>query len=326
VDWILLATSLALVTAGAEALVRGASFLALRMGVSPLFVGLTIVGFGTSSPELGASLAATLRGAPDVSVGNVVGSNVFNIAVILGITAVIRPVRIALGEIRRDLVVAIAAAAVPWSALATGGAIGRSAGAALLAVLAAYVVVAYRAGRRATAAERELARREVDSTLGTGARAGAGARTGLHVALVAGGLALLVWGSGVFVDSALRLGRANGVSELVLGLTVVAAGTSMPELLTSLVATLRGSSDLAVGNIVGSNIFNIFGILGACALAAPQTVDPWVFSVDAPVMMAATLSLVPILRRDGCITRAEGAALLAGYAAYLAALISRGEG
>jgi cation:H+ antiporter len=324
VDWILLATSLALVTAGAEALVRGASFLALRTGVSPLFVGLTIVGFGTSSPELGASLAATLRGAPDVSVGNVVGSNVFNIAVILGITAVIRPVRIALGEIRRDLLVAIAAAAVPWTALATGGAIGKSSGAVLLAGLVSYVAFAYRAGRHATAAERELALREVDSTLGTGAPATNGGRTLVHVALTGGGLALLVWGSGVFVDSALRLGRAHGVPELVLGLTVVAAGTSMPELLTSLVATLRGNPDLAVGNIVGSNIFNIFGILGACALAGPQTVDRWVVAVDAPVMMLATLALVPILRRDGCITRAEGAALLAGYAAYLAALAARG--
>lgn len=323
-DWILLATSLALVTAGAEALVRGASFLALRLGVSPLFVGLTIVGFGTSSPELAASVAATLRGAPDVSVGNVVGSNIFNIAVILGITAVIRPVRIALAEIRRDLVVAIAAALVPWTALATGGVIGRSAGAVLLAVLAAYLLFAYRAGRKATAEERDLARREVDSTLGTDGRPAGGGRTALHVALAAGGLALLVGGSGVFVESALRLGRAHGVSELVLGLTVVAAGTSMPELLTSLVATLRGNPDLAVGNIVGSNIFNIFGILGACAVVGPQAVDGWVLIVDAPVMLAATLALVPILRRDGCITRIEGAVLLAGYAAYLAALMARG--
>jgi cation:H+ antiporter len=317
--------SLGLLTVGAEALVRGASFLALRMGVSPLFVGLTVVGFGTSSPELGASLAATLRGSSDVSVGNVVGSNIFNMAVILGITAVIRPVRIALSEIRRDVLVAIAAAFVPWAALVTGGAIGRATGAVLLAALAVYLVSAYRAGRRASVAQRELARREVDSTLGTGGRPGGRGATALHGALAAGGLGLLVFGSGLFVESALALGRAFGVSELVLGLTVVAAGTSLPELLTSLLATVRGSTDLAVGNVVGSNIFNLFGILGACAVAAPQRVDPWVLTVDAPVMVLATAALIPILRRDGCITRAEGGALLAGYAAYLAVLLVRGQ-
>jgi len=323
-DWLLLALSLLLLTAGAESLVRGASFLALRLGVSPLFVGLTIVGFGTSSPELGASLEATLRGAPEVSVGNVVGSNIFNIAAILGITALVRPIRIGLGAIRRDLVVAFFAAAVPWSALATGGVLTAASGAVLVAALGAYVFSSWRTARAAAAADARLALEEVRSTLGRGAVPSRG-RTLAHAGLTALGLALLVLGSRTFVGSALSLGRAHGVSELVLGLTIVAGGTSLPELLTSLVATVRGNPDLAVGNVVGSNIFNIFGILGTCALVGDQPVSRWVLAVDAPVMMAATLALLPVLRRDGCITRAEGVLLLLGYAVYLVALVARGS-
>jgi cation:H+ antiporter len=323
-EWIQLALSLLAVTAGAEALVRGASFLALRMGISPLFVGLTVVGFGTSSPEMGASVAATLRGAVDVSVGNVVGSNIFNIAVILGMTALIRPIRIRLAEIRTDLAVALAAAAVPWLALAAGGVIPRLLGGSLVAALFAYLVVAYRGARRAAPAEKALARDEVESALGLPGRGPSFASIAGHSGLAVLGLVLLFAGSRAFVDSALVLGRTHGVPELVLGLTVVAAGTSLPELVTSLVATLRGNTDLAVGNIIGSNIFNSFGILGVCALVKPQTVSPWVLTVHAPVMMLATLALLPILRRDGCITRWEGGVLLAGYAAYLGALLLRG--
>ena len=323
-EWLRLVVSLVLVTAGAEALVRGATVLALRAGVSSMFVGLTVVGFGTSSPELGASLAATAKGATDVGVGNVVGSNIFNVAAILGVTALIRPVHVKLALIRRDVAVALVAACVPWAAIPFEGTIGRFGGVVLLACLVAFVVLAYRAARRAGRESEALVRHELETTLGGGLLTREPVRLALHGGLVVLGLILLAAGSRSFVDAALVLGRAHGVSELVLGLTVVAAGTSLPELFTSVVATLRGNTDLAVGNILGSNIFNIFGILGTCAVVAPQHVDDWVMRMDAPVMLAATLALLPLLWRDGRITRVEGALLLAGYGAYLAALLARG--
>lgn len=324
-SWLLLPISLLLVTAGAEALVRGASLLALRLGVSPLVIGLTIVGFGTSSPELAASLVATLRGSTDVSVGNVVGSNIFNVAVIVGVTAVIRPVHIPLRAIRRDLALATAAAFVPWLALAFGGEIPRAAGGALVAVLVGYLIASYRVGRHDGAADAASARVEVLDAVAPRRAARPGGRGVVqNLGLVALGLALLVEGSRLFVISALDVARALGASELVIGLTVVAAGTSLPELVTSLVAAYRRNTEIAVGNIIGSNIFNVFGILGVCALVRPQELPAHVLRMDAPVMLLATLVLVPIIRSGDVISRREGVLLLTGYGLYLASLIARG--
>jgi cation:H+ antiporter len=325
VEWLLLVTSLFIVTLGAEALVRGASTLALRMGVSPLFVGLTIVGFGTSSPELAASLVATARGSNDVSVGNVVGSNIFNIGVIVAIAALIRPITIQLRAVRRDLFVAVAAAAAPWSSLAFGATLPGAMGALYLSILVAYLALAYGAARRASYADGQLIKEALRDNV-TIARAAMPflEKPWVNLAMLIGGLGLLVAGSRVFVGAALNLGRAVGISELVLGLTIVSGGTSLPELVTSIVAAARHKPDIAVGNVIGSNIFNVFGILGVCAIVRTQTMTRHVLTIDLPVMLVATLALVPLIRSRGVITRREGMLLLVGYTVYLVVLGIRG--
>ncbi|MBK8167261.1 MAG: calcium/sodium antiporter [bacterium] len=308
------------ITLGAELLVRGASRLALRAGVSSLFVGLTIVGFGTSSPELGASLTATLRQSSDVALGNVVGSNLFNIGVILGLTALLQPIRVQLSAVRRDLLVAIGAALVPWLALPFGGFIPRPVGFVLVALLVAYIVAAYRQARRTTAAEAQLVEQIMPPELK--AARGAALR---DVLLVVAGLALLVSGSRGFVDAAITIARQVGWSELVIGLTLVSAGTSLPELVTSLVAMRRGNTDIAVGNVIGSNIFNALGIAGVCAAVSPQAVNHALLVRDTPLMLIASLSLLPIMRTGGRISRVEGGALLGIYVAYATYLIVSGS-
>jgi cation:H+ antiporter len=323
-DLLVLVLSLALVSVGAEFLVRGAVAAALRAGVSPLFVGLTVVGFGTSTPELGASLTATLRGSSDVSVGNVVGSNIFNIGVILGFAALLHPIRVHLPAVRRDLAVAIAAAAVPWSAWVLGGAVPRWLGLCLAGSLGVYLVFAFRAGRRAHREGQDLAPAQIESALDLAPKKAARRDSlAVSVLLILAGLGLLVVGSRFFVGSAISIARAIGVSELVIGLTVVSAGTSLPELVTSLVAARRGNPDIAVGNIIGSNIFNALGILGICASVRAQAVSPQVLFLDTPVMLAATLALLPIMRSGGVISRAEGGLLVAGYAIYLGTMFLR---
>lgn len=324
-EWLYLIVSLAVVTLGAEGLVRGASLLALRMGVSPLFIGLTIVGFGTSSPELAASVVATLRGSTGVSVGNVIGSNIFNIGVIVGITALIRPIRAQLGAIRRDLRVAIGAAAIPWLSLLFGGTLPRAGGVIFVLLLLVYLAVAYRSNRSAPADEASLAENELMDTVAVPRTSGRILDLAwVNAVLVVGGLILLIAGSRVFVTSAITLARSAGLSELLIGLTIVSAGTSMPELVTSVVAGARRNPDIAVGNIIGSNIFNIFGILGLSAIIRPQVLDTHVLAIDVPVMMLATLALIPIIRSRGVISRAEGAILLLGYGLYLVVLLLRG--
>jgi cation:H+ antiporter len=325
-DILVLILSLVLVTLGAEALVRGASAVALGAGVSPLFVGLTIVGFGTSSPELAASLTATLKGSSGVSLGNAIGSNLFNIGVILGVTALFYPIRIRLYAIRRDLLVALVVACAPWISIGFGGVLPRWVGWSLVGMLLVYLGWAYRAGRRAGAEDAELATAEVQTTLGIDPVAPERpARVWGNVALVVVGLGLLVVGSHWFVLSAIDIARGWGVSELVIGLTIVSAGTSLPELVTSVVAAWRRNPDIAIGNILGSNIFNILGVLGASAAVAPLTVSPHVLLIDVPLMVVATAALLPIMRTGGVISRREGGVLLGGYGLYLGILILRGS-
>lgn len=324
---LLITVGLLLVTLGAEFLVRGASTLALRAGVSPLFIGLTIVGFGTSAPELGASLVATSQGVSDVSVGNVVGSNLFNIAVILALTALVKPVRVHFAEVRREVRIAIAAAVVPWIAWFAGGYVPRWAGIGLLSLLAAHLVSSYRMARAASAQDRALAADEVRATFDIetpGPVTPLRDRAWVNVSLVVAGLALLVVGSRMFVTSAIAVAQDLGVSELVIGLTIVSMGTSLPELVTSAVAALRGNPDIALGNVLGSNIFNSFGILGTCAVVSPQAVADPVLFMDVPAVLLATLALIPIMRTGGVISRAEGGLLLAGYGVYLTILLQRG--
>ncbi|MCB9898709.1 MAG: calcium/sodium antiporter [Planctomycetes bacterium] len=327
-DVLLIVFGLVLVTLGAELLVRGASALALAAGVSPLFIGLTIVGFGTSSPELSASLTASAQGATDVAVGNVVGSNLFNIAVILGLTALLKPIRVHFPMLRREVLVALGAAAVPWLALLSDGVVSRAAGAALLLFLIGHLAWSYRAARRASARERALAAVELRDTLDLGTSASSSptrrARPWLDALLVLVGLLLLVQGSRTFVTSAISLAHRAGISELVIGLTIVSVGTSLPELVTSVVAAFRGSPDIALGNVLGSNVFNSFGILGTCAVVRPQAVPHAVLVFDTPAVLLATLLVIPIMRSGGVISRVEGGVLLAAYGGYLALLLTRG--
>lgn len=294
----------ALLVAGAAWLVRGASALAAAAGLAPLVVGLTVVAYGTSAPEMAVSVQAALHGSADVAVGNVVGSNIFNVLFILGLSALIVPLSVDGALLRRDVWVMIAASLlVPLFALS--GAIGRAAGVALLAGAVGYTVWLIRSARAEAAPSQAQA---------------AGRPPGLAVsfAVIVGGLAALALGATWLVDASTTMARQWGVSELVIGLTVVAAGTSLPEVATSVVAAMRGERDIAVGNVVGSNIFNVLAVLGATAVAAPDgvAVSPAAMHLDIPVMIAAAVACLPIFFTHLRIDRWEGACFLGAYAAY----------
>ncbi len=302
---------------------RGAVAIARRFGLSSFFIGLTIVGFGTSTPELAATLRAALDGRPELGIGNVVGSNIMNIAVILGLTALIRPIPVKMAQVRQEVWVVIACAFVPLLAWTAGMRLVRWHGVVMLVGLGAFLVQGYRRGReevgQAAAAQALLEAPPVPA---------ATRRLALPLAavLVAAGLATLVWASGLLVGSASTIARGLGVSELAIGLTIVAAGTSAPELVTSLVAAWRGQSDVAVGNVLGSNVFNVLGILGTSALVMPQRVPAQALWLDTPVMIVASVALLPLLSSGARLSRGEGAALLVGYAAYVTVLFARGGG
>lgn len=319
-DLSLILVALLVLTLGAEMLVRGAIAIARRLGVSGFFIGLTIVGFGTSTPELCTSLVAAARGEGDIGVGNVVGSNIFNIAVILGVTALIAPIPLQLHMVRRDVLVIIAVACTPLLALLTGGVLGRWLGAAMVAALLAYLWRGYVTGKRQNQRELEqAAERELEDELAAPSSGWLGRPMGSALLIIAG-LGTLVAGSTLLVNAASSFARGLGVSELVIGLTIVAAGTSAPELVTSLVAALRKQSDISVGNILGSNIFNILGILGLTCAITPQHITPQVFALDIPVMVAVSIACIPIMRSGARISRGEGVLLLAAYSAYMVVL------
>lgn len=311
-----LVVSLVVLTLGAEALVRGAAGVARSLGVSSFFIGLTIVGFGTSTPELATGLVAAWSGNPDINIGNVVGSNIFNIAVILGFTALLCPIPVRLEVVRKETLLVIAVAFVPLLA-AAGGALQRWEGALMVAALVWYVHRGYRQGRKEAKEEAARVERELETELGLRSD---DPRTPLRIAQIVVGLVLLVVGARFLTSSAVDIARALGVSELAIALTIVAAGTSAPELVTSLVAAVRKQSDISVGNILGSNIFNVLGILGVTTVVAPQRVKDQVLYLDTPVMLLASVALLPIMTSQARISRTEGAALLAGYGAYLVLL------
>ncbi len=322
---LLIVLGLVLLTIGGEALVRGASTLASRMGISPFVIGLTVVGFGTSSPELAASVHAVLNGVGDIAVGNVVGSNIFNIAVILGLTAALAPIAIDRAAVRTELVWTGTAAFVPLIALVgiDGRAtIGRISAAVLLATMAVYLVRAFIAGRRAGA---EASMVGGIATLGTGdapKTAGAGALWA-SLAFVIVGLGALVLGSNWLVDGAVEIARSVGLSERVIGLTIVAAGTSLPELVTSVMAAVKKQPELAVGNVLGSNVFNAFAILGITAMVRPQGVGMSTLALDVPMTVLVTGLLAWACLAKARLGRVTGAVLLISYAGYLAVLLTR---
>jgi cation:H+ antiporter len=309
-----LAAGLAILTLGASSLVRGASDLAARFGIAPLVIGLTVVAFGTSAPELAVSLRGVYTDQADIALGNVVGSNIFNVLVILGLSALATPLVVHQKLVQVDVPIMIAISGGLWLA-ALSGAIGRVEGAALLAGMILYTVLAIRSARRESAE----VRREYEGHHARPKRA----RLGVSLLLVAVGIGLLVFGARWLVDGATFIARSLGLSDLVIGLTIVAAGTSLPELATSVVAAIKGERDIAVGNVVGSNLFNIMAILGLTALLAPDplAVSQQTLALDLPVMLGAAVACLPIFLTSHRITRAEGALLLAGYGGYVIALL-----
>lgn len=300
-----LTAGLALLVAGGDILVRGAVAVARRLGLPPLFIGLTLVGLGTSMPELVTSLEAAMIGAPGIAVGNIVGSNTANILLILGVAAVIRPVATSPSAFGRDggmmLLAALAAVAI-----AVFGHVDRLAGLALVAALAAYLVFTYR--RESRGPEAEAMRRSAD-------RPATGLARGLLMS--AAGLALTIGGAALLVDGAVALARIAGISESVVGVTVVAFGTSLPELVATVAAAVRRQADVAFGNVIGSNIYNVFGILGATALVHPIPVPRDIAGFDVWVMLAATLLLLVFAVTRWRVSRWEGAVFLACYALYV---------
>jgi cation:H+ antiporter len=307
---------LAVLVAGAELLVRGASKLALAFGISPLVVGLTIVAFGTSTPEVAVSVKASVMNQPDLVMGNCIGSTLFNVLMILGVCALIAPLVVAQQLVWLDVPVMIGAHLL-LLLIGLDGALSRWDAALLLAGLAGYTVFVVRKSRQESAtvtAEYQNAYKAPERTV---------QMILWQAGLIVAGLVLCVVGARWMVDSAVTLARAWGVSELVIGLTIVAAGTSMPEVATSIVATFRGQRDIAIGNVVGSNIFNILGIIGLSALVAPDglVVAPSVLRFDLPVALATCVACLPIFFTGHKIARWEGGVFLGYYAAYTGYLV-----
>lgn len=291
---------LGLLFLGGEWLVRGASRLAVNMGISPLIVGLTVVAFATSAPELAVSLQAAFAGQSDIAIGNVVGSNISNILLILGASALVAPLVVARQIIRIDVPMMIAASGLVY-AMGLDGMVSRAEGIALVGLLAAYLTMAIRTSQ------------PQETPAGF-------TRMPVHkdIALVVAGVAMLVIGANWLVDGAVTMARYLGINELIIGLTVIAVGTSLPELATSIIATRRGERDIAVGNVVGSNIFNVLAVLGLTAIFAPSgvPVPSAALAFDFPVMLAASVACLPIFLRGHEIARWEGAIFFGYYVAY----------
>jgi cation:H+ antiporter len=310
---------LVLLVVGANALVRGASKLALSFGISPLVVGLTIVAFGTSAPEVAVSVGAVLDGNPDIAIGNVVGSNIFNVLFILGISALITPLIVNIQLIRQEVPIMLGASLL-LLALGLDGKLSLLDGALLFSLLVAYTVFLVVQSRRETQAAKDEYAAEVKP-----AEAGAwDDKLPMQLLLIVVGLAALVFGSEYLVTAAISFAKAMGVSDLVIGLTIVAAGTSMPEVATSITAAIKGERDIAVGNVVGSNTFNILGCLGLSGLVSGDmglVMAPSLLAFDIWVMLAVALACLPVFMTGREIARWEGGVFLGYYVAYVAYLI-----
>lgn len=309
-DFLFLFLGIALLTVGGEALIRGSLAAAKRLGVSPLLSGLVIVGFGTSAPELVVSVNAAIDGRPDIAIGNVVGSNIGNILLILGVCALITPLAVKPLALRRDAVTVVAASLL-FLVLVGGSALARVDAAIFLCALAAYLGWAYWSERFHAAPSGELHQAEAEelSTVPMSV---------LWIAIaVILGLLLLIAGSQVLLIGAIGIAAYFGVPEAVVGLTLVAVGTSLPELSISVIAAIRRHADVAVGNILGSNIFNLLGILGVSALLQPLPVHPRILHFDQWVMLGTSLLLLLFLYTGRRLSRAEGGVLLVGYGIYV---------
>jgi cation:H+ antiporter len=309
-----LISGLLLLLAGGDFLVRGAVGVARVLGVSPLFIGLTLVGFGTSAPELVASLIAAFRDVPGIAVGNVVGSNIANILLILGLASLVTPLPVPRQAFHRDAAALALSTAVATAVILAGG-LSRPVGVGMLLLLVGYVTFTYRAERLHPDAESELHEQEAAQFGGTASRL-----TG-PLLVTAVSLAAVVFGARLLVDAAIVLARDFGVSDSVIGLTVVAVGTSLPELVVSLLAAARGQGAVAVGNVVGSNIYNALFILGGTAAVHPLTVPGEIAGFDVWVLLAVTAVLLAFMLRGATIGRLAGAAFAITYVSYVTWLV-----
>lgn len=315
---VFLAIGLVLLVVGADSLVKGASAIASRFGISPVIIGLTVVAFGTSTPEMAVSVSAAITGNTDVAFGNVVGSNIGNILLILGLSAVAGALVVSQRLIKLDVPILLVVCVVVL-VMALDGSIGRIDGALLFAGIIVYTGWLVRAARRErtditaeyTASVENLERGVIERSLA------------VQILLVVAGLGLLILGGQLLVNSATEIAESIGVSDLVIGLTVVAIGTSLPELATSVLASLRGERDIAVGNVVGSNLFNLMAVLGLSGVVADKGIDVagGALTLDIPVMIASTLVLLPIFLNGFEIRRWEGFVLMAFYAVYVVYLV-----
>ncbi|HSX90849.1 MAG TPA: calcium/sodium antiporter [Pseudomonas sp.] len=318
-----LIAGLVLLVAGAEVLVRGAAKLAAQFGIPPLIIGLTVVAFGTSAPETAVSVQAAYNNSGDLAIGNVIGSNIANVLLILGMTALVAPLIVSRQLIRLDVPIMIGASLVVY-ALAWDGSLSRLDGALLFAGVLSYtafLIVSSRKDKTAPADDEFAKEFGLDETPKPHA-------TAINFGLLVAGLVLLVAGSNFLVEGAVGLARALGLSELVIGLTVVAIGTSLPELATSIMAAIKGERDIAVGNIVGSNIFNLLCVLGLASLVSPSAIPVAAnaLAFDFPVMIAVALACLPIFFTGYRINRWEGLLFLAYYLAYTAYLVLSSTG
>lgn len=317
---ILFVAGLVVLLGGGECLVRGASRMAAAAGISPLVIGLTVVAFGTSSPEMAVSTVAALagNGGADIAVGNIVGSNIFNILFVLGISAMITPLAVSAQLVKWDVPIMIAVS-VLFFILASNGRIDRADGILLFSGIIAYTVFTVRKGRK----ENNAGRADKITTDTHPLKTGKGRELLVNLLLIAAGLALLVTGSNWMGDGAVQMAKSLGVNELVISLTIVAMGTSFPELATSVLAAFKGERDIAVGNVIGSNLFNILCVAGFSGAVVPGgiAVSPTALAFDIPVMIAVAAACLPIFFSGFRIDRIEGVLFLSCYIAYTAWLI-----
>lgn len=302
----------ALLYLGGEGLVRGSSSFAFRMGVKPIVIGLTVVAMGTSFPELVVSVKAAMSGTPDIVVGNVLGSNICNIALVLALCTMIRPIQVHSQFIKKEVPIMIATSALALALLWLNSGVGRVAGSFLFFLLLVHVVMSV----ISAAKERnQIVQHEAEEGVPQPLKA-----AWLDWVYVIGGLALLTYGASLFVDGAIYIAQVFGVSEAVIGLTVVAVGTSLPELASSLVAAWKGEGDLALGNVIGSNIFNILGVLGVTAMVHPVATNG-ISHIDLLMVLTVSVLLFIFMKTKNCITRLEGGILFTFYVAYTAYLL-----
>ena len=293
---------------GAEWMIRGASCLAVTIGIRPIVVGLTVVAFGTSSPELAVSLVAVFEGSDGIALGNIIGSNIANIGLIMGVSALVSPLKVDLNVLRRELPIMVFVSLF-FVGLLYDGIVDVWDGCILFGGLLCYLIYQLRDVFVGNRHEKELNDKDAYPS-----------RTGWNVLLIFVGLGVLMGGAKLMIDSGVVIARSFGISEIVIGIALVAIGTSLPELATSLVSAMRGESDISVGNIIGSNLFNIMSVVGLVSIVSPLSVDRQLFYFELPIMLAFSLVLFPFMKTGLVVSRLEGGILLLGYGLFIFSL------